>query len=231
MTAWIADRWKSPRFAALCLGLLSTPFAVAAIVSSSTPPYGNRDGVEPVSFGVALLVALGAVTAGSLAGGILGGSVVRKQPVLGLALALVVAWPVAIATLPLLPALLGWPYQAYVCTDGCTPWITAEVPLSGLTEYAGMLATALYGPGEVAGVLALIAIVLARSNHRIFASVFTIAAFVALNFWSIAATPGATTAMIALVAGSVIWAGPYLLADAAADGEPEAIPNSSSQAE
>lgn len=230
MTGWIADRWQSPRFAALCLGLLSTPFAVATIVSSSTPAYGNRDGVEPVSFGVALLVALGAVTAGSLAGGILGGSVVRKQPVLGLALALVVAWPVAIATLPLLPALLGWPYQAYVCTDGCTPWITAEVPLSGLTEYAGMLATAFYGPAEVAGVLALIAIVSAGSN-RIFASVFTILAFVALNFWSIAAASGATPAMLALIVGAVIWAGPYLLADAAADGEPEAIPNNSSQAE
>ena len=241
-TRWFAIRWKSPRFAALCLGLLSTPMAAAAIVSSSTTPsYGKPvrgfaggyyDDVEPVSLGVALMVALVAVIAASIAGGTLGGSVVRKQPVLGLALALFVAWPVAIMTLPLLPALLDWPYQTFHCAISCSPGITPDVPASGLTTYAGMLSAAMIGPVEVAVVLALIAVALASRGLRFLASTFTIAAFVALNIWSIVASP-AVPAMIALIVGSAVWAKPYFVAEESArrpDILPSPIPDSSNQA-
>ena len=210
----LAQRWRSPRFAALCLGLLSLPFATAAIVWSSTPPSWYHETVEPVSLGVAVVIALLAVTAGALAGGTLGGSKVRKQPVLGLAYALVFAWPVAIVTLPLLPALLGWTYRgAFFCFSGCNPMIRADVPLSGALAYTETLIFGLWGPVEVAAVLALIAIVLARRHHRLIASAFTIAAFVALNFWNITLSPGALPAVIALIIGSVVWAAPYLVAD------------------
>lgn len=233
LVRWLAQRWQSPLVAALCLGLLSTPFAVAAIVLSSTPPSWYYATVEPVSIGVALPIAFVAVTAAALAGGSLGGSKVREQPVLGLALVLLVAWPVAIVTVPLLPALLGWPYRgAFFCFVRCNPMIGADIPLSGVLAYAETLFFGLWGPVEVAAVLALIANVEARRHHRLLASAFTIAAFVALNFWNIVLSPGVLPAVIALIIGSVVWAAPYLVADDGSTERPhQAIPGSSNQPE
>ena len=175
-----------------------------------------------MTFGYALLLALVPVTAAALVGGSLGGSIVRKQPVRGLFFALLFAWPVAVITLPLLPALLGWSYRgAWFCLSSCNPMITSEVPLSGALAYAQILLFGLWGPAEVAAVLALIAIVLADRHHRAIASLFAVAAVVSLNFWSII-NPGVLPAAIALVVGSFIWVAPHLVA--AAETE-EATPN------
>ena len=220
---WLVSCWKSPRFAALCLGFLSLPFAAASIAWSSTPQFSVHGIVEPVSFGYALLLALVPVTAASLVGGSLGGSIVRKQPVRGLFFALLFAWPVAVITLPLLPAYLGWSYRgAWFCLSACSPLITSDVPLSGVPAYAQVLLFGLWGPAEVAAVLALIAYVLARRHRRFGASAFTIAAVVSLNFWSIL-SPGVLAAAIALIVGSFVWVAPHLVAAeeaAEANGEP-----------
>jgi hypothetical protein len=217
---WLASRWESPRIAALCLGFLSLPFAAASIAWSSVPRFSVRETVEPVSFGYALLLALLPVTAAAFVGGSLGGSIVRKQPVRGLFFALLFAWPVAVITLPLLPAYLGWSYRgAWFCLSACNPMITSDVPLSGALAYSQVLLFGLWGPAEVAAVLALIAYVLARRHRRVGASAFTIAAVVSLNFWSIL-SPGVLAAAIALVVGSFVWVAPHLVAAEEASEEP-----------
>ena len=58
-------------------------------------------------------------------------------------------------------------------------------PLSGGTAYLGSVIFGLVGNIEVSGILALIAIVLARSRHRLLAGAFVIATFVSANFWSV----------------------------------------------
>jgi hypothetical protein len=223
---WLARRWESPRFAAVCLGFLSLPFAAASIAWSSVPRFSVRETAEPVSFGYALLLALIPVTAAALVGGSLGGSIVRKQPVRGLFFALLFAWPVAVITLPLLPAYLGWSYRgAWFCLSACNPMITSEVPLSGVLAYAQVLLFGLWGPAEVAAVLALIAYVLARRHRRGGASAFTIAAVVSLNFWSIL-SPGVVAAALALIVGSFVWVAPHLVAaNEAAEANDEPPPS------
>ena len=77
--------------------------------------------------------------------------------------------------------------------------------------YAEALLFSLYGPLEVACVLAVIAFLLARRDHGVLASAFVIASFVSLKYWSIiSSAPGAIPfAAIALIIGSVVWAAPY----------------------
>lgn len=63
-------------------------------------------------------IALVAVVTAGYIGGAIGGRFVRRAPLLGLLLAVAIAWPVAIATLPILPTLAGEAYATgYVCIE------------------------------------------------------------------------------------------------------------------
>jgi MFS family permease len=206
------DERYGPLIAAVILGWISAPFAALSIIASSSPVSTAPGSLVPLTFLQALSMAFVAVTAAALVGGLLGGALVRRRPVLGFATALFVAWPVAIATLPLLPSLVGWPYRgAMLCISACNAMLSADAPLSGFTAYAQTLVGDLWGPGEVAGILAVVAIVLARTGHRLFASAFVIATFLGVNFWSAFwnISQAAPVAAIALIVGSIVWVAPY----------------------
>jgi hypothetical protein len=210
----VVDRRGGPIIVALGLALVSTPFAAVAIHSSSIPLEPGYclqpacyPGRGPISIEMALLMALLAVTAAAVVGGGLGGALGATRPIGGLLVAVFVAWPVAIATLPILPTLTGVPYFGVdFCLPNCEPMIVAGVPLSGVSAYGWSLYLGLTGLVEVGALLALIAFAFARWRHRRIAAVIGLAAFVSLNLWSvIEALPAAA----ALIVGAVIWVVPF----------------------
>jgi hypothetical protein len=85
-----------PILLALLLAMVSWPVVALSLDLSDSPSIGHWIG------------ALGAVLAASLVGGIVGAPLVRADALRGGFLTLSIAWIVAIATLPVLPVLVGW---------------------------------------------------------------------------------------------------------------------------
>ena len=143
------DERYGPLIAAVMLAWVSTPFAALSILGSSVSTVTTPGTLVPLTFIQALAMAFVAVTAAALAAGTLAGAFVRRRPVLGLSIAVFLAWPIAIATLPVLPALLGWPFRAaMLCISACNPMLSGDAPLSGLIAYGQTLLVDLAGPAR-----------------------------------------------------------------------------------
>ena len=203
----LAQARFGPLLLALALALVSTPLAALTIIGVATNAHGNP---QPIGVDLALKMALLAVLAGALAGGSVGGIVVRRRPVQGLALAVAVAWPVAIATLPVVPNLLGTHlYAAKGCVDTCFPLIDSASPASALWGY--VLATA---GGTVYSLIPALLLVwggrrAARQGRQQAAAGLWLGAVLAINWGSmfLGAQAGA-----GLLVGAVLWVVPYWLA-------------------
>lgn len=210
MNGWIdpirslANRRGGPTFFALALAIISIPFATLAIMLAGVDSSGDP---TPVDTGLALVMALVAVVAGALVGGTLGGLVVRRRPLLGLGLAIGSAWPTALATLSIVPGLVGREYGAVrMCFDSCSPVIRGDSTLSAIAGYGiSLLFTAIVAV-PAAGILLFIAWELGRRRRRALQPVFVAAAVVAIDSWSM--WSGALAAA-ALVAGSLVWVLPH----------------------
>jgi hypothetical protein len=169
-------------------------------------------------------VLLAAVVAGTVAG-----FVVRRRPVGGMVLALFLAWPIAIASLSLLPALFGFRYEGVrICIDSCSSMINSFA-WSGATAYGAGVWFGIVGPIEVAAILAGLAYWASRRRHRSMSAVFGVAAWVAFNAWilvlpTLDAPPGTLPAALALVVGCALWAGAYVPAHEAATHPAEPAP-------
>jgi hypothetical protein len=206
-----------PTLTALVLALISAPFVAFAIVRESVPPWiGPFD--EPVDPGIAIAIACIAVIAGGLVGGTIGGRLLRRSPVAGLLVAVAVAWPIAIATLPMVPTLLGVEYRtAFGCISSCNPTIRAGDLASGAISYAASVFSGVFLIVPPVGALALaIAAWVASRRHRpIVAIVLGLSAVTSYNFWSIVGSSswhslgGAEGPFALLVIGAVMWVALY----------------------
>jgi len=197
----IAARPGGPTIVALGFAVLSIPFATAAIVSVAVDAAGDPVSVD---LDLALVMAVVAVLAGALVGGAIGGLAVRRRPDLGLALAIGTAWPAAVATLSIVPVLLGRDYRAVrLCIDSCSAVIRGDSALSAIGGYAiSVVFTALYAV-PAAGILLLVAWELGRRRHRKLRSIFVASAIVAIDGWSMST---GLPAAAALVVGALVWA-------------------------
>lgn len=208
---------------AVGLGVISTPFAATSIRAISTGTVGNR--VEPIAFSDAMAVALVAVVVAALVAGTIAGRIGRYWPVAGLVVAVFVAWPVAIATLPFAAAVLGITYEAvWICIDACSPWIRDSDLSSGIGAYLVSQFFEAFGPIEIGVLLVGIGYGFARHRHRIVAAGLGLAGFVAFNWWTIVPAgfgswPYGVPAAGALIVGVAVWVMPlWVRHGAATDG-------------
>jgi len=209
-TAWERVAWRpGPISSALFLALVSTPFAALSIQAVSTGTVNSPR--QPVDALDAAGMALMTVLVAGLVAGALGGAIARYWPVAGLVVAVFVAWPVAIAMLPSAAAVIGIEYKgAWICIDGCFPWIRDDSLTSGIGAYLSSFFLEAFGPVEVGVLLLLAGFGCSRLRLPLVASGFGLAGFVAVNWWTIAPAgfgswPYGVPAAAALVVGAAVW--------------------------
>jgi len=215
----IAARPGGPTILALGLAVLSIPFATAAIVLAAVDGSGDPAAMD---LDLAIVMAVAAVVAGALAGGTIGGFAVRRRPYLGLALAIGAAWPVALATLSIVPGLIDRAYGAVrLCFDSCSPIIRSDSALSAIGGYGvSVLMTAAIAV-PAAGLLLFLGWELGRRRRRTLQALFVAGAVVAVDSWSM--WNGALAAAT-LAVGALIWFAPWRPVDAAGNDVPAAPP-------
>jgi hypothetical protein len=120
--------------------LVIDPILLALVFAMVSWPVVALSLARPSEGGPGLWVGtLGAVAAAALVASTIGAPLVRANALRGSLWTILIAWVVAIATLPMLPIVLGWNDAGslgfgQVCIDGCMPAITTESMTSGLAE-------------------------------------------------------------------------------------------------
>jgi hypothetical protein len=153
------------------------------------------------------MIALIAVSAAAIAGGTLGGLLLPRRPLLGLFVALAVAWPVAIASLPLGPWLTHTPYQAGVfCFDYCSANLQGSHPLSGVGVYlvGGVIGVVAVVPVVVAAIASWLAVRARRRQRTTLAAAIVILAYLPLQVWFLLEVD-AVVPLACLAIGAYIW--------------------------
>jgi hypothetical protein len=198
-TSWIGSYGGCVVLAVL-LGAASVPLGALSIAAFATDATGDPVSMDPVH---AIVMALVACLAGAAVGGAVAAAVVPRHPSAAIWLAIAVAWPVAIATIPFSARLVGTEYfGGYLCFDTCAAMVDSNDPSATFLGYA--LTVIL--PIVFTGIGALVALVIAwldrRSGHPGVSAVAAGASIVILNIWTMAL---ATAAATALVGGVGIW--------------------------
>jgi hypothetical protein len=200
-----AGSWGPVRLA-LVLGVPTLPVVTWALANPTLP---ESSAGTSIRLGDALQIAIIGVVAASLAGGFVGGRLAHR-PTLSVFAALAVAWFIGMASLSVVPALLGIQFVGAVfCMDGCQPLVTGANPLSGAFAWAEGVAmsTITIAPPIIAGVLLVYSRRLARRGERVGASALIVAAQAAAQ-WIVFVGGGvpAIAVYVCLGAGVVIWA-------------------------
>jgi hypothetical protein len=142
--------WSGPTVLAVLLALLSLPLVAISLDAVQAPPWagamncrgGLIDSREPCIYDGLPLAdlgrwsgAAGAVLAAALVAGAIGGLIVRRHAKIGGLLTALLAWEVAIAAIPLLPATFHLDV-AFAHAEGWMPLIRSTEPTSGLSAAA-----------------------------------------------------------------------------------------------
>ncbi len=190
---------------ALFLAIPTLPVITWAIAN----PYRPAEYVGGlIPLGDALKIAIGALAAAALAGGFVGGRLAGRQTLSVLA-AIAVAWFVGIASLSVVPALMGIEYRGTaLCIFGCTAIVDAANPASGAITWAmaaGMTTTSFVAP-VIAAVLLIAANRTARGGERIGASILIVVAHgIAHGMVFVGGGLPAIAAYLCLGAGVIAW--------------------------
>ncbi len=208
-----AERPRGPLLLALGLSLLSAPIVAWALTIEPGPL--NSHGWEQPALGQAVVVALVAVVMAGLVGGGIGGLVVREHPTTGALVAIALAWPVALSTLPIIATVVGARVQqAYICRESaCGFAIDYANPLSGVGAYALSVAMS-----AVLGVPALLAVgclvgswvMVRRADGGIASAALVVVAYACLHLpWVVIVVfAGSAVGLVAfacLAVGVVVW--------------------------
>jgi len=159
--------WSGPTVLAVLLALLSLPLVAISLNAVQAPPWvdamncrgGLIDSQEPCIYVRLPLAdlgrwtgAAGAVLAAALVAGAIGGLIVRRHAKIGGLLTVLLAWEVAIAAIPLLPATFHLDV-AFAHAEGWMPLIRPTEPTSGLSAAGNplwVLLSPLYEPVPLA---------------------------------------------------------------------------------
>lgn len=175
------------------------------------PPQGERErlavGWQPLAVEEAMALSLVAVLAASTVGGGLAGRTLARHRTSAPLLAVAVAWPTAIAILPIAASVLGIPLRAgIVCLSGCSATLTDERAVSGIDAYLN--ATALGAVTLVTSLpalgVALGGVWLGRRGHHSTSAGAMVIGYGCLNVWSILL--GGAVPFLLLAAGVLVWA-------------------------
>jgi hypothetical protein len=132
----------APILIALGLAMVTLPLTVLSTMSIEGWSSFGDGWIHRLALDEALIVSFGAVVCGALVGGAVGGRRVRRQPLAGGLLALIVAWPAAIVGFIVLPAILGRPTSfGRICIDECSGLALgslASIPVA-IDRYAASL--------------------------------------------------------------------------------------------
>jgi hypothetical protein len=218
---FIAGRF-GPTAVALVLGLIAWPIVSLSLAGPS------EWASESSSLELAFLASLGAVVAGALVGGTVGGRRWRRRPISAGILAIVTAWPAAIIAFPIIPTALGLAFRfGHRCADGCSPILVVRggqtIALLGIftadsvpsavkvmaIQYVGSLVVGGVAFGVPAILVGALAFFTSRSplrtsRRRRLTAVLAFLAVASLNTFSIGAV---TFPFVALVLGVLIWGG------------------------
>jgi hypothetical protein len=217
-----ADRRPGPVIAAIGLGLLSSPLAASAIASLRISSWDHHPALgDPALAGPMAVVA---VTLAGLIAGSVAGRVVRDAPVRGLLLAIAIAWPVALLSLPIVPLVRGVDFAAWtLCIDSCGE--PTHGLLAGATLY---LVDIVFGVAVLPLVIPLVvmALLVARRGGRpgMVAVLATLCLVLFYGWWAVFTwapddtrpfgQPGLpfdnpVYAFACLVVGAIVWVMPY----------------------
>jgi hypothetical protein len=160
----VLTHWSGPTVLAVLLALLSLPLVAISLDAVQAPPWvdamncrgGLIDSREPCIYDGLPLAdlgrwsgAAGAVLAAALVAGAIGGLIVRRHAKIGGLLTVLLAWEVAIAAIPLLPATFHLDV-AFAHAEGWMPLIRPTEPTSGLHTAGWVLISPLYEPVPLA---------------------------------------------------------------------------------
>lgn len=220
----------APTVLAIVLALVTLPLTVLSIMSVES--YRTFDTTGHATPFEASIGSVGAVLAGALVGGTLGGLLVRRWPIAGAGLALVTAWPAAVLGFAVLPGLLHVPVTiGLVCVDSCSPalelsgglaldavWTTYTDSLMGSLMLFGLV-TLLVG-----GLAVGFSLLDGGSAGWVVGYGAMVVAVGSLNAWSIGSSG---IAFLVLAVGVAVWAkllGRPRVAGAPASGDGASAP-------
>ena len=201
-------------------GVLRRPFALACLLGLASaapvawwllqPPRSDWErstGWQQLELLEVLILAVVSVLAASIVGGGLAGRALSRHRTSSPLLAIGLAWPTAIAVLPIAASVFRIPLRAgIVCIDSCSATLTSARPLSGFEAYlsativgAVTLITSLPALG-----IALVGVWLGQRGHRLASAGAMVVGYGCLYVWTIAFGGALPFALLAI--GVVVWA-------------------------
>jgi succinate dehydrogenase/fumarate reductase cytochrome b subunit len=164
----VLSREGGPALLAVLLAVVSMPFVAATVGGVSTLPADTRNGgvvwLDFTSLGLWLAVA-GATLSAALIAGYIGGLITRWHTISGVILTFLMAWTVAIATLPLVPALFHQHVGFAFVPMNAEAAITSDNPSTGLQMLVFLPLSVLSAPIPAA-ILAIGVVIWARLVRR-----------------------------------------------------------------
>lgn len=200
-----AGPWGSVRLA-LALSIPALPIVIWAVGH----PYLPEGWTESTKneFGDSVVLGLAGVVAASVAGGMVGGRLVRR-PTLAVAATVSVAWFTGVVSLSVVSWLLGMSYVgAVMCFDGCQPLLSSANPLSGAMAWGAGLALSVMSLVPLLIVLALSSLSrrFSRRGRSTAAAWLAVAAAAVAQSWTfLGGGTGAIAAFACLAVGVVVW--------------------------
>lgn len=171
------SRYGEPVVLAVLFALASA-VPVAWVLQTGPDQYViEAVGWHPLGTGQALALSLGAVLPAGILGGIAGGLMWARRPVLAPVTAVTVAWFVGIVALPVVAAALDIPLRAGIaCLDACSAKLRDGDPLGGVAVYAESLLVSV-----IAFYLFLVPVALFLAAHHLRRAAIWAAAWLSLH--------------------------------------------------
>ena len=202
----LAEGRSGPSKLAVALAIASIPLVGLSFL---LPPLFEVDEqFTPPQVLHAFVIAAVATLGAAIAGGGIGGLVVRTRPTLGALLALAIAWPLAVALVSVIPALLKLPFEtAYSCFDTCGPTVHSRDPASGAGIYlvSTVISLLTIVPGLIAAICLFGAYKLNQGGSPFVATIVLAIGYGALDYLAFLAGAQPIVAYLCLAAGVALW--------------------------
>lgn len=197
---------RRPVTLAWLLGLASAVPVAWWLLQPPRSEWERSTGWQQLGLIEVLILAVASVLAASTLGGGLAGRMLTRHRTTSPLLAIGIAWPTAIAVLPIAASVFRIPLRAgIVCIDSCSASLTSARPFSGLEAYlsativgAVTLVTSLPALG-----IALVGVWLGRRGHRLASAGAMVIGYGCLYVWAILF--GGALPFVLLAVGVLVW--------------------------
>jgi hypothetical protein len=191
---------------AVALAIVSIPLVGLSFL---LPPLFEADpGFSPPEILPAFVIAGLATVGAAIAGGGVGGLVVRTRPTIGALLALAIAWPLAVSLVSIAATLLKVPFEtAYSCFDTCGPTVHSRDAASGAGMYliSTVISILTIVPPIIAAICLFGAYKLNQGGSPFVATIVLAIGYGALDYLAFLAGAQPILAYLCLAAGVALW--------------------------